>query len=210
MELASRPAIPEPPIAVIGQLSENSRLGFGPAESTLFQGAIQVKYLNGVRDTTSVASNPWQMSLKAQQQIHTETTITVHAKTHWWNKVGSWFGSATHSVSYAFTAFVITHSKLAMEGNRSGFEYWSKQSNEEIIKSLNPGGKEPMQIRMDGENAKIMQGNTRYSILQSRGADLSGLKPDVLPPVEPIGPLVEPTVEPMVEPMPVVEPVIIP
>jgi hypothetical protein len=76
MEVASRPAIPEPPIAVIGQLSENSRLGFGPAESTLFQGAMQVKYLNGVRDTTSVASNPWQMSLKAQQQNTTQKQTT--------------------------------------------------------------------------------------------------------------------------------------
>jgi hypothetical protein len=76
MELASRPAIPEPPIAVIGQLSENSRLGFRPVESTLFQGAMPFKYLNGVRDSSSVASNSWQMSLKAQQQ----NNITASAK----------------------------------------------------------------------------------------------------------------------------------
>ena len=67
MELASKPAIPEPPIAVIGQLSENWRLGFRPAESTLFQGAMPVKYLNGIRDSSSVASNSWQMSLMAQE-----------------------------------------------------------------------------------------------------------------------------------------------
>ncbi|HEV2618977.1 MAG TPA: hypothetical protein VGU23_03450, partial [Acidobacteriaceae bacterium] len=71
----------------------------------------------------------------------------------------------------------------------------SKQSDEAIIKSLNPGGKEPMQIRMDGDEARIINGNMRYSILQSRGADLSGLKPEVLPPV-----MLEPMVEPMIEP----------
>jgi RHS repeat-associated protein len=72
---------------------------------------------------------------KAQQQIHTETTITVHANTHWWNKVGSFFGKAEHGIAYGMTAFIITHSHWAMENNKSGFEYWSKQSNEDIIKS---------------------------------------------------------------------------
>jgi hypothetical protein len=89
-----------------------------------------------------------------------------------------------------------------MEGNKSALEYWSKQSNEDIIKSLNPGGKEPMQVRMDGENMRVLNGNMRYSILQSRGADLSGLKPEVLPPVAPVEPIVEPAapIEPMIEP----------
>lgn len=32
------------------------------------------------------------------------------------------------------TAFIITHSNRAMEGDKSAFEYWSKQSNEDIIK----------------------------------------------------------------------------
>ena len=93
------------------------------------------------------------------------------------------------------TAFIITHSNFAMEGNRSGFEYWSKQSNEDIIKLLNPGGKEPMQVRTEfdsegGMQFKVLNGNTRLSILQSRGADLKGLNPEELPPVmqfEPLG-----------------------
>ena len=101
MELASRAAIPEPPIAVIGQLSENSRLGFGPAESTLFQGAMPVKYLNGVRDSTSVASNSWQMSLKAQQQSSGGGGFWHHVGNllhgHSWNYDGS-------SVTTSFTA----------------------------------------------------------------------------------------------------------
>jgi len=136
---------------------------------------------------------------EAQQQTgdrpQTTDSVTVTAKPSVWKKIGGWFGNRGHDISYAMTAFIITHSKLAMEGNKSSFEYWSKQSNEDIIKSLNPGGKEPMQIRMDGEDARIINGNMRYSILQSRGADLSGLKPEVLPPV-----MLEPMVEPMIEP----------
>jgi RHS repeat-associated protein len=131
---------------------------------------------------------------KAQQQIHTETTITVHANTHWWNKVGSFFGKAEHGIAYGMTAFIITHSHWAMENNKSGFEYWSKQSNEDIIKSLNPGGKEPMQVRTEvdseGEmNFRVLNGNTRLGILQSRGADLGGLNPESLPPVMQLEPL---------------------
>ena len=116
------------------------------------------------------------------------------AKPSVWKRIGGWFGSKAHAVSYAATAFVITHSRLALENNKSGLEYWNKQSSEDIIKSLNPGGKEPMQVRMDGENMRIINGNTRYSILQSRGADVSGLKPEVLPPVN-----LEPVVEPQVD-----------
>jgi RHS repeat-associated protein len=137
----------------------------------------------------------------AQQQIHTETTVKVTAKPSVWKKIGGWFGDRAHAVSYAMTAFIITHSKLAMEGNKSGFEYWSKQSNEDIIKSLNPGGKEPMQIRMDGEDARIINGNMRLSILQSRGADLTNLKPEVLPSAMfGIEPVIEPTIEPEIIP----------
>jgi hypothetical protein len=92
------------------------------------------------------------------------------------------------------TAFIITHSHWAMENNKSGFEYWSKQSNEDIIKSLNPGGKEPMQVRTEvdseGEmNFRVLNGNTRLGILQSRGADLGGLNPESLPPVMQLEPL---------------------
>ena len=52
-----------------------------------------------------------------------------------------------------------------------------------------------MQVRMDGENASIMNGNMRYSILQSHGADLGSLKPEVLPSVT-IGPTIEPEIIP--------------
>jgi hypothetical protein len=65
--------------------------------------------------------------------------VTVNAKPSVWRKIGGWFGREAHAVSYAATVFVITHSKLALESNKSGFEYWNKQSNEDIIKSLNPG-----------------------------------------------------------------------
>jgi hypothetical protein len=140
-----------------------------------------------------------QQSSGDDSKPHTTETVTVTAKPSIWKRIGSWFGSTTHAVSYGMTAFMITHSHSAMEGNKSSFEYWSKQSNEDIIKSLNPGGKEPMQIRMEGENARVLNGNMRYSILQSRGADLGGLKPEVLPPVT-LEPMIEPTIEPEIIP----------
>jgi RHS repeat-associated protein len=147
------------------------------------------QYLQSERDNQTQ-----KQQQKAQEQLHTETTITVHAKTHWWNKVGSWFGRVGHGIAYGTTAFIITHSHWAMENNKSGFEYWSKQSNEEIIKSLNPGGKEPMQVRTEydsdgGMHLRVLNGNTRLSILQSRGADLGGLNPETLPPVMQLDPL---------------------
>ncbi|HSY36304.1 MAG TPA: RHS repeat-associated core domain-containing protein [Acidobacteriaceae bacterium] len=161
--------------------------------------------MQGQIDESNQAANQYAQK-QAQQNIGQDPTlptavdsVTVTAKPSVWKRIGSWFGGAAHGVSYAATVFIIKHSKLAMEGNKSSFEYWSKQSNEDIIKSLNPGGKEPMQVRMDGENANIINGNMRYSILQSRGADLGGLKPEVLPPVT-IGPMIEPTIEPEIIP----------
>jgi len=68
MQLASRPAFPEPPLAAMWQLSENSRLGFQLAGSTLHQGFGAGKYLIAVGDTASVVRYAWLESLKAQQQ----------------------------------------------------------------------------------------------------------------------------------------------
>jgi len=131
------------------------------------------------------------------------------------SKIGSWFGGAKHSIAYGVTAFIIGHTRFAMEGNKSGFEYWSKQSNEDIIKSLNPGGKEPMQVRTEfdsegGMHFKVLQGNTRMSILQSRGADLSGLNPETLPPVMQLEPLGMPKTESGAGTAPEAEPIDIP
>ena len=50
------------------QLSENSRLCFRVAGSTLQQGFGPGKYLIGIGDTASVVPNPWPESLKAQNQ----------------------------------------------------------------------------------------------------------------------------------------------
>jgi len=68
MQLASRPAFPEPLLAAMWQLSENSRLGFRVAGSTLHQGFGAGKYLIGIGDTASVVRYAWLESLKAQQQ----------------------------------------------------------------------------------------------------------------------------------------------
>ena len=69
MQLASRYAFPEPPLAAMWQLSENSRLGFRLAGSTLQQGFGAGKYLIGIGDTASVVRYAWLESLKAQQQV---------------------------------------------------------------------------------------------------------------------------------------------
>jgi len=69
MQLASSHAFPEPPLAAMWQLSENSRLGFRLAGSTLQQGFGAGKYLIAVGDTASVVRYAWPESLKAQQQV---------------------------------------------------------------------------------------------------------------------------------------------
>jgi hypothetical protein len=74
MQLASRYAFPEPPLAAMWQLSENSRLGFRLAGSTLQQGFGAGKYLIGIGDTASVVRYAWLESLKAQQQNSDKNT----------------------------------------------------------------------------------------------------------------------------------------
>jgi hypothetical protein len=77
---------------------------------------------------------------KAQQQNgdrpQTTDSVTVTAKPSGWKRIGGWFGSATHSMSYAATAFIITHSKLAMEGNKSSFEYCSNRATKTLSNRL--------------------------------------------------------------------------
>jgi RHS repeat-associated protein len=193
---------PNTGIDVDGHVSENNTSDPGTQDSFCTT-EDTCNNLNGTSGSSSNGGSPSGQNSDssnppappgAQQQIHTETTITVHANTHWWNKVGSFFGKAEHGIAYGMTAFIITHSHWAMENNKSGFEYWSKQSNEDIIKSLNPGGKEPMQVRTEvdsegGMNFRVLNGNTRLGILQSRGADLGGLNPEALPPVMQLEPL---------------------
>src|SRR5271166_4037208 len=75
MQLASRPAFPEPPLAAMWQLSENSRLGFRLVGNTLHQGFGAGKYLIGIGDTASVVQYAWLESLKAQQQMGQDPTL---------------------------------------------------------------------------------------------------------------------------------------
>lgn|SRR5487761_200118 len=82
MEPAPSTPFPPPPVCVIGQLSGNSRLGFGVAESTLHQGFKAGKYLIGIGDTASVVPNPWLESLKVQQQKLNINKMVQYADTH--------------------------------------------------------------------------------------------------------------------------------
>ncbi len=56
--------------------------------------------------------------------------------------------------------------------NRYSYDYWNKQSTDDIVKSLRPGQEEPLTVKPDG---RIFQGNTRTSILQQRGFDINTL-----------------------------------
>lgn len=56
--------------------------------------------------------------------------------------------------------------------NKPGYDYWSKRSTGEIVKSLRAGQEEPLTVKPDG---RIFQGNTRVLILQERGFDINTL-----------------------------------
>lgn len=90
MQLASSPAFPEPLLAAMWQLNENSRLGFRLAGNTLHQGFGAGKYLIGIGDTASVVRYAWLESLKAPQQSASSTSTTQGQNTdyvsvaYWW------------------------------------------------------------------------------------------------------------------------------
>jgi hypothetical protein len=150
--------------------------------------------LNGNNPSQKAADDQAAQQQSGQQQG--QQKHAVNAKPSLWQRVKSSVANA----SYALNAFIITHSDLVMEGNKSSFEYWSKQSNQNIIKSLNPGGKEPMQVHPEVDSdgvvhMRVLNGNMRLNILQSRDAHLGGLNPATLTPVR-LEPFVTPNAEP--------------
>jgi RHS repeat-associated protein len=56
--------------------------------------------------------------------------------------------------------------------DKSSLDYWHTQRTEDIVDSLRPGQKEPLIVKSDGT---IMNGNTRVSVLRSRGYDVDQL-----------------------------------
>lgn len=79
MEPALSTPFPPPPVCAMAGLSENSRLGFRVAGSTLHQGLRTVNYLIAVGDTNRLVRNAWPESLKAQQQNGDPTLPTAEA-----------------------------------------------------------------------------------------------------------------------------------
>lgn len=64
-------------------------------------------------------------------------------------------------------------------GNKSGYDYWSSKSTQEIINSLQAGNKMgPLTAKPDGT---VVQGNTRIYILQQRGVDVNSLPREPYP-----------------------------
>ncbi|MER7791550.1 RHS repeat-associated core domain-containing protein, partial [Streptomyces sp. NPDC097640] len=56
--------------------------------------------------------------------------------------------------------------------DKSSLEFWRKQDTEDIVWSLRPGAHEPLIVKPDGT---VMNGNTRVSVLRSRGYDVDSL-----------------------------------
>jgi len=68
------------------------------------------------------------------------------------------------------------HSKKTLKNgsNKYSYDYWNTRSTDSIVKSLKPGKNNPegLIIKPDG---RIIQGNTRTTILQDRGFDINKL-----------------------------------
>lgn len=60
---------------------------------------------------------------------------------------------------------------------RSNYEYWLAQPTDAIVASLRPGHEESLKARPDG---RVVQGNTRVTILVERGYDVNSLPREVL------------------------------
>ncbi|MEU6960357.1 polymorphic toxin-type HINT domain-containing protein [Streptomyces chrestomyceticus] len=56
--------------------------------------------------------------------------------------------------------------------DKSSLDFWHKQKTEDIIASLQPKAREPLIVKPDGT---IMNGNTRITVLKSRGYDIDSL-----------------------------------
>jgi hypothetical protein len=72
------------------------------------------------------------------------------------------------------------HSKKTLQSgsNKHSWDFWSSKSNDEIIKSLSPGHSESLKVKPDG---RVMQGNTRITILMERGYPVDNLPRELLP-----------------------------
>jgi hypothetical protein len=70
------------------------------------------------------------------------------------------------------------HSDKTLESgsNRFSLAYWRRQPTEEIIRSLQPGSPEALQVKADG---RIMNGNTRIKALEERGIDIHSLSREI-------------------------------
>jgi hypothetical protein len=56
-------------------------------------------------------------------------------------------------------------------------EYWRKQSTDDIVRSLAPGGREALRVKPDG---RVMNGNTRIKVLEERSFDVNSLPREIV------------------------------
>ena len=67
---------------------------------------------------------------------------------------------------------------LASGTARASYNFWSKLSTAEIVRSLQPGAEEALRVTRSG---LIINGNVRISILRSRGVLVDGLPRELYP-----------------------------
>lgn len=63
-------------------------------------------------------------------------------------------------------------STLSSGEGKYSYEYWSKQSTDDIVNSLKPGQDEPLVV---DDGGTVWQGNQRVRVLEERGVDVNSL-----------------------------------
>ncbi|WP_158578653.1 RHS repeat-associated core domain-containing protein [Spongiactinospora rosea] len=101
------------------------------------------------------------------QRVH---NLTVDSSRTYYVLLGS-HSVLVHNTDECPPALKMLHPVESL--NKSSLDYWSKKTNDEIIKSLKLGSKEgALLVKPDGT---IMNGNTRIHVLKGRGIDVSRL-----------------------------------
>jgi hypothetical protein len=65
--------------------------------------------------------------------------------------------------------------------SKAGLAFWRRQPTEMIVKSLAPGQRDSLKVKMNGI---IMDGNTRVKVLEERGFAVDALPFEPYPPSE--------------------------
>jgi len=99
------------------------------------------------------------------------------------SSAGAAVGATTIWNTDGLPSLKVLHSRTTIESDPN-YSSWSQESTENIVRSLYPGGEEPLLVNSDG---LVLNGNTRITILQDRGYDVDSLPRELLDPLGGIG-----------------------